>query len=54
MYAGSEVPVFPTATDNGLWRALVPTTPLDTPGSRTLKVLTNVETISLQLTCVRC
>ncbi|KAG0582582.1 hypothetical protein KC19_3G071000 [Ceratodon purpureus] len=41
MYDGCEVPVFPTASDSKLLRALVPTTPLTTPGPRALKVEVN-------------
>ncbi|XP_024380799.1 uncharacterized protein [Physcomitrium patens] len=37
-YDGCEIPVFPTAADDKILRALVPTTPLTTPGPRTLKV----------------
>lgn len=38
MYDGREIPALPTASDSKLLRALVPTTPLTTPGPRALKV----------------
>lgn len=38
VYDGSAIPVLPTAADSELLRALIPTTPLTTPGSRSLKV----------------
>jgi len=38
LYDGCEIPALPTAADSQLLRALVPTTPLTTPGTRTLKV----------------
>lgn len=38
LYDGSEIPALRTAADRQLLRALVPTTPLTTPGPRTLKV----------------
>ena len=38
LYDGCEIPALPTAVDSQVLRALVPTTPLTTPGPRTLKV----------------